>query len=445
VLALAVPAFVALVAEPLFLLADSAVVGHLGTTALAGLGVASVVLRAAVGSCVFLAYATTAAVARQVGAGHPRAALRQGVDGLWLAAGVGSVGSVVGFLLTGPLVAAFDPDPSVGDAATTYLRLSWLGVTPMLLVLAATGALRGFSDARTPLAVAVLGNAVNIALNVALVYGAGLGIAGSAVGTVLAQAGSAAALVAVVVRRARRGGVPLVPDLAGVRRVAGAGGPLVVRTLSLQAGLLAMTWAAARLGATALATHQLAMTLWTFLAFALDAVAIAAQTLTGAALGAGDVGRTRATTDWLVRVGLVSGVVTGLLLAVVAPLLGPLFTDDPSVVRALTAVLVVAALFQPVAGVVFVLDGVLIGAGDGRWLARAGTVVTALFVPAVVLAGILLQHRSGSGSVAGPASGPASGTAWLWLVFGALFMGGRGLALVLRARSADWMVTGAVR
>ena len=437
VLALAVPAFFALVAEPLFLLADAAVVGHLGTTELAGLGIASVVLRAVVGCCVFLAYATTAAVARQVGAGDPVAALRNGVDGLWLAGLLGVGLSALGAASTGLLVAAFDAGPAVADAATTYLALSWLGVTPMLLLLAATGVLRGFADARTPLVVAVAGNALNIGLNVWFVHGIGLGIGGSALGEVLAQAASAAALVGLVGRRARSAGVRLRPRGAGVRRAAHAGGPLLVRTLALQAGLVAMTWAATRLGATAVATHQLALTLWTFLAFALDAVAIAAQTLTGAALGAGDVARTRATTAWLVRVGLGSGVVTGVLLALSAPLLGPLFTDDPAVVATLTVVLLVAAVFQPVAGVVFVLDGVLIGAGDGRWLAWAGTAVTAVFVPAVVVGALALDTRQGGGS--------AVDTAWLWAGFGLLFMGGRGLALVLRARSAAWLVTGAVR
>ena len=211
----------------------------------------------------------------------------------------------------------------------------------------------------------------------------------------------------------------------------------MVRTLSLQGGLVAMTWGTSRLGATAVATHQLAMSVWTFLAFALDAVAIAAQTLTGTALGAGDVARTRATTDWLVRVGLVSGVVTGLLLAASAPLLGPLFTEDPAVVRALTVGLVVAACFQPVAGVVFGLDGVLIGAGAGRWLAVAGIVVTACFLPVVAVAASVLAQRAGVG--------PGAATAWLWAVFGLVFMGGRGLALVLRARGPSWMVTGAVR
>ena len=427
IVALAVPAFFALVTEPLLLLADSAIVGHLGTPELAGLGVASVVLRFAVGMCVFLAYGTTAAVAREVGAGARSRALAQGLDGLWLAVLVGAVGTVVGVALTAPLVGVFETSPEVADEATTYLRLGWLGLTPMLLVLAATGVLRGLHDTRTPLVVAVAANLANVALNVALVYGLDLGIGGSALGTDLAQLGAALALVGVLVRGARREGVPLRPDIPGVRRSARAGGPLVVRTLSLQTCLLAMTWAATGLGATAVATHQLAMSVWTFLAFALDALAIAAQAITGSALGAGDLGLTRRTTDRMIRLGLVAGAVTGLLLALTAPVLGPLFTEDDAVVALLARVLLVAALFQPVCGVVFVLDGVLIGAGDGRYLAAGGTVVSLLFVPVVLLlAGV----------------GTTAGLAWLWVAFGAVFLCGRAVVLVTRARGDRWMVIG---
>jgi putative MATE family efflux protein len=427
IVALAVPAFFALVTEPLFLLADSAIVGHLGTPELAGLGVASVVLRFAVGMCVFLAYGTTAAVAREVGAGQRAHALAQGVDGLWLAVLVGVVGTAAGVALTGPLVAAFGTPAEVADQATTYLRLGWLGLTPMLVVLAATGVLRGLHDTRTPLVVAVAANLANIALNLLLVYGLDLGIAGSAIGTDLAQLAAAAALVAVVVRGARREGAPLRPDLPGVRRSARAGGPLVVRTLSLQVCLVAMTWAAAGLGSTAVATNQLAMSVWTFLAFALDAVAIAAQAITGTALGAGDRDLTRRATDRIIRIGLVAGTVTGVLLALVAPVLGPLFTDDPDVVSLLGRVLLVAAVFQPVAGVVFVLDGVLIGAGDGRYLAIGGSVVTVLFVPVVLL---LAGHDA------------TARLTWLWCAFGLVFLGGRAMVLVTRARGDRWMVVG---
>ena len=224
------PAFLALVAEPLFLLADAAIVGHLGTPQLAGLGIAAVVLQTAVGLCVFLAYGTTASVARRVGAGDQKGALVQGVDGVWLAVLIGVVVTVLGLALTGPLVRAFGAGSSVEGFATTYLRIAWLGTIPLLVMLATTGVLRGLQDTRTPLVVAVLGNGVNIVLNLLLVYGVGafdgLGIAGSAIGTVLAQVLSALALLVVVVRGARASGASLAPDLPGIRSAGRAGVPL---------------------------------------------------------------------------------------------------------------------------------------------------------------------------------------------------------------------------
>ncbi len=432
---LAVPAFLALVAEPLFLMADAAIVGHLGTAPLAGLGLAGVVLQTAVGLCVFLAYGTTSSVARQLGAGDRRGALAQGIDGLWLAVLIGLLTTVAGVALAGPLVGLFGTSATVAGPATTYLRLAFLGTTPLLVMLAATGVLRGLQDTRTPLIVAVGANVLNVALNLLLVYGlgpvGGLGIAGSALGSVLAQLVSAAALTAVVVRAARRHGAPLRPDRAGIRAAAHAGAALVVRTLTLRAALLVTTYAVT-VGATSargqevdLATHQLASTLWSFLAFALDALAIAAQAITGRALGAGDVDGTRALTRRMVTWGAACGVVTGLLLAVASPLLGPLFTGDGAVHRALVPVLLVAALAQPVAGVVFVLDGVLIGAGDGSYLARGGLVTLAVYAPVVLLVA--------AGSL---------GLVAIWACFAGLFMGARLVVLVRRARGDAWLVTG---
>lgn len=433
ILRLAVPAFLALVAEPLFLLADAAVVGHLGTAELAGLGVAAAVLQTAVGLCVFLAYGTTAAVARRLGAVDLRGALTLGIDGLWLAVGIGVVVTVGGVLLTTPLVAAFGASAEVEGYAGTYLRIAFLGTTPLLLMLAATGVLRGLLDVRTPLLVAIAGNAVNVVLNVVLVHGAGpidgIGIAGSAWGSVVAQLLSALALVAVVARGARRHGASLRPDLRGVRAAARAGVALLVRTLTLRAALLVTTYAVV-LGAggeaTEIATHQLAMTLWTFLSFVLDAVAIAAQALTGRTLGAGDVAGTRATTRRMIAWGWWSGVVTGLLLAAVSPVVGRLFTDDPAVADRLVPVLLVAALGQPVAGVVFVLDGVLIGAGDGRYLATAGLVVFLGYAPLSLLAAAWWN----------------AGLVAVWAIFAAVLMGGRLLTLLRRARTDTWLRTG---
>ena len=168
---LAGPAFLALVAEPLFLLADAAIVGHLGTPQLAGLGIAGAVVQTAVGLCVFLAYGTTASVARRIGAGDARGALQQGVDGMWLAVLIGGITTLLGFVLADGLVGLFGPSAAVHAQATTYLRWAFFGVIPLLVMLAATGVLRGLQDTRTPLLVAVIGNLANIGLNYGLVYG----------------------------------------------------------------------------------------------------------------------------------------------------------------------------------------------------------------------------------------------------------------------------------
>src|SRR5271169_2872899 len=197
ILRLAVPAFGALVAEPLFLLADSAIVARLGTVPLGGLGVASQALTTLVGLSIFLAYGTTAAVARQLGAGHRDAAIRQGIDGLWLAAAIGLAVLAVGWPLAPQIAGAFGGTQAVTHQAVIYLRVSLLGAPSMLAVLAGTGVLRGLQDTRTPLLVAVIANAVNIGLNATFVLGLHWGIAGSAAGTVLAQSGSAAAYLVV--------------------------------------------------------------------------------------------------------------------------------------------------------------------------------------------------------------------------------------------------------
>ncbi len=436
ILRLALPAFLALVAEPLFLLSDAAIVGHLGTPELAGLGIAAVVLQTAVGLCVFLAYGTTASVARHLGAGDRSGALAQGIDGVWLAVLIGLLTTVAGVAATGPLVGVFGVGGEVADHATTYLRIAFLGTTPLLVMLATTGVLRGLQDTRTPLVVAVAGNGLNILLNVLLVYGVGsfdgLGIAGSAIGSVLAQLASAAALLTVVVRAARREGASLAPDLPGIRAAAHAAVALVVRTLTLRAALLVTTYAVATTEpadggsrTVDIATHQLAMTVWGFLAFVLDAIAIAAQAITGRYLGAGDVATTRAVTRRMIQWGVVSGLVTGVALGAASPWLGALFSGDQAVQDRLVPVLLVAALGQPIAGVVFVLDGVLIGAGDGTYLAWAGTLILVVYAPVAILLGVL-----------------GGGLVWIWISFCTVFMGARLVALLHRERTDRWLVTG---
>ncbi|KUG57064.1 MATE family efflux transporter [Serinicoccus chungangensis] len=431
ILRLAVPAFLALVAEPLFLLADSAIVGYLGTSALAGLGVASAVLLTAVNIFVFLAYGTTAVVARRLGAGDQRGAVSAGIDGIWLALLLGAAGAVVTAVLAGPLVQLFGDGPEVSAEAVTYLRWSALGIPSMLVVLAATGVLRGLQDTRTPLVASVVGFSANALLSLLLVHGVGWGIAGAAIGTVLAQTGMALGLVLVVVRGAGRLGSSLTFHGAGVLRAARGGIPLLVRTVALRAALLVTTWSAAGLGDEQLAAHQVAMTVWSTLAFALDALAIAAQALTGKTLGAGDREGTRAATTLMVRWSIWFGVIlTGVILALhrVIPL-G--FSQDLDVRSALGAALVVVALGQPIAGIAFILDGVLIGAGDTRWLAWAQTAATVAYLPMVL--GVRLSGVDGT-----------TGLVWLWVAFTG-FMTVRALLLWRRSRGETWMVVGAER
>ena len=431
---LAFPAFLTLLAEPLFLLADSAIIGHLGTTPLAGLGVASSILATATGVYVFLAYATTAVVARRIGAGRTAEAISGGIDGIWLATLLGIVTGIAVAFGAEPLVAAFGASPEATAHGAIYLRISAAGIPPMLIVLALTGLLRGMQDTRTPLIASTLAFSSNVILNFALVYGLHMGIAGAAIGTVIAQTGLALGLGGVVLRNARRAHASLRPAPAGILTAAVAGAPLLVRTLALRATLLLTTWVAARLGDVPVAAYQVSMTIWTFLAFALDALAIAGQALVGQALGSGDRDGSRELTRLLIRWSLWLGLVTGLITAALAPFVPALFTTDPAVRGALTAGLLVIALAQPVAAYAFLLDGVLIGAGDGKWLAATQV---GLFVAYVPVAFAIYSARGTLEEWGAPAA-----LAALWVGF-SLFMAGRALMLRQRSRGDAWMITGA--
>ncbi|MGW9039741.1 MATE family efflux transporter, partial [Streptomyces sp. NPDC055721] len=282
-------------------------------------------------------------------------------------------------------------------------------------------------DTRTPLYVAIGGFAVNGALNVGLVYGAGLGIAGSAWGTVIAQCGMAVAYLVVVVRGARRHGASLRPDPAGIRASAQAGAPLLVRTLSLRAVLMIATAVAARMGDAEVAAHQIILSLWSLMAFALDAIAIAGQAIIGRYLGANDAEGARQVCRRMVLWGVLSGAVLGALLIAARPLFVPLFTSDTTVQDTLLPALLVVALSQPISGVVFVLDGVLMGAGDGPYLAWAMLLTLVVFAPVALLVPVL-----------------GGGLAALWWAM-TLMMTVRMVTLWLRSRSGRWIVTGATR
>ncbi|MFU8947241.1 MATE family efflux transporter [Mycetocola zhadangensis] len=429
ILRLAVPALGALVAEPLFLLADSAMVGHLGVTPLAGLGLAGAVLQTIIGLMVFLAYATTPAVARRLGAGDERGAVSVGIDGIWLSLALGAVLGIAGFLATPLLLSWFQATPDVTAQANLYLSISMVGIPAMLLVFAATGLLRGLQDTRTPLLVAGIGFAANVVLNFVFIYLLDFGIAGSAVGTVIAQWGMAGVYLAVVMGHARRTHADVRPSRAGLSGSALSGGWLFVRTASLRAAILLATFVATGLGTGELAGFQVVMTIFTLTAFVLDALAIAAQALIGKGLGAADTAGVRAVLARCLTWGVGSGVVLGLVVAATSGVTGLLFTGDPELAALLTPSLVILGISTPLAGFVFVLDGVLIGAGDARYLALTGILNLACFVPLAAW-------------VASAAPTGASGLALLTAAFSLGYLAARAVTLGLRARTTAWMRTG---
>lgn len=422
---LALPALGALVVEPLFLLTDTALVGHLGATSLAAVGVASAVLQTVTGLLVFLAYATTPAVARALGSGDRRGAVHAGIDGMWLALGLGVVLTLVGWPLAGPLVDLFGAAPAVSAAATTYLTVSLVGLPGILVVTASTGLLRGLQDTRTPLVVATVGFVANGLLNAVLIYGLGWGVAGSAAGTVAVQWAMAAVYVVIAVRAARASGAPLRPGASGVARALRSGAWLFLRTASLRIAMLATIATATGLGTIGLATTQIGLTVFSTLAFALDALAIAGQALVGHALGARDADRVRLVTGRLVVLGIVGGVLLGVLTLAASGVLGPVFSDSEQVRSALPLVLVLIAAGLPVAGYVFVLDGVLIGAGDARYLALAGLVNLVVYLPLLWWLG--------------------DGLASLWAVFSFGYVGVRAVTLGLRAHRPGWIAAALAR
>jgi putative MATE family efflux protein len=383
IVSLALPALGALAAEPLYLLADTAIVGHLGTPQLAALALAATVLSTLVSLCIFLTYGTTARVSRLHGAGEHRAAGALAAQALWLALAVGAALAVAIAALAVPLVHGLGGRGHVAQLAVAYLRIASLGVPMALIALAGQGFLRGVGDLRTPLVVVVAANVANVGLELLLVYGLDLGLKGSAWGTVIAQAGMGAAFVAALLRApadSRR------PDRARIRSLVSIGAQLFVRTAALLGCFVFATSICARIGQASLGAHQIAFQLFGFLALVLDAIAIAGQVIVGRALGAGDAeaayAAARRMLEWSVGAGVVIG---GVLLALIG-VIPHAFTTDGAVIERAHAMWPLFCLLWPPAAIVFALDGILIGAGDARYLAGAMVVSAAVYAPLALAA-----------------------------------------------------------
>ena len=425
ILSLALPSLGALIAEPLFTVIDSTMVGHLGTPQLAGLGVASTVLNTAVGLFIFLAYSTTSLAGRHLGARRRDLAVRSGVEAMWLAGGLGLLAAILLAVFASPLLTWLGANEATLPHALGYLRASAPGLVGMFVVLAATGTLRGLQDTRTPLIAASAGAAFNAVANWVLMYPLGMGVAGSGLGTAITQTLMALFLGWMIVRAARREGVSLRPSTSGLFGAAVEGAPLLVRTLALRVALLATLSAVTAISTQALAAHQIVWTLWTFAAYVLDALAIAAQALAGFTAGTGERGAMHPLLRTLSRWGVSFGIAVGVALALTAPWITRIFTNDQTVIDYATVAIIVSAFFQPVAGYVFLLDGVLIGAGRGRYLAVAAVINLVVYAP-------LLWVIAHSASLT---ARPSLALALVWLAYSAVYTGMRALTNGLGARS----------
>ncbi|MDE1564899.1 MAG: MATE family efflux transporter [Actinotignum sanguinis] len=425
---LALPSLGSLLAEPLLVATDTVMVGHLGTGPLAGLALASTILTTLVGLCIFLAYATTSATARYVGAGRMKAALSQGMDGLWLA---GTLGVLLGAILAiwaPQILAVFGAEGIVITEGARYLRFSAAGLPGMLVVLAATGTLRGLGNTTTPFKVSVLGALVNIPLNFVFIYPAGLGLAGAGIGTAAAQTVMGVVLTGVVVHHAREHHAPLAPRGVGVLRALHDSVPLIVRSAVLRVLILLQITGATQLGTEALAANQITMTIWNFASYGLDALAMAAQILVGQASGAGDESRLRVVLGRCLSRGMSVGAVLGAATVLTSPLIVRIMSTAGDVRWLAFWGLLVIAVFFPIASVAFILDGVLIGAGDLTTLAWMMFIPLALYGPMVLA---LLEWTSGQ-----------PGFIWLWIGYAGVCMSARALPMYLRVRGEKWVQLG---
>jgi MATE family, multidrug efflux pump len=382
ILRLALPALGALAAEPLYVLADTAIVGHLGRPQIAALGLAGAVLSGAFTIFNFLTYGTTAVVARASGAGRHERAARLAAQALWASLAIGIALLVACEAAGGPLLRALGGHGRSGHYALVYLRIGALGLPAALVALGGQGYLRGVANLRRPLEIVVAANVVNLALEVLFVYGLHWGIAGSAAGTAIAQAGMGVAFAVELLRPHAESKRPSLREMKPMVRV---GGQIFVRTTALYASFLVAASVLARVGDAPLGAHQIAFQLYVFLALVLDAVAIAGQVIVGRMLGAGDADGAYAAAVRMIGWSVVVGLVFGVVLAPLAHAIPRGFTSDPAVLSQAAKLWPLFALMQPLAGAVFALDGILIGAGDTAYLMWSMLAASAVYIAIAAL------------------------------------------------------------
>jgi MATE family, multidrug efflux pump len=382
---LALPALGALAAEPLYLLADTAIVGHLGTPQLAALALASTLLTGLATFCNFLVYGVTAQVARLHGAGERDRAGAVGPQALWVALMIGIPVAALAAALAPVAIGVLGGSGQIASMATTFLRIGCIGLPCALIAMAGQGYQRGIGQLRGPLVVIVVANALNVALELLFVYAFGWGLTGSAWGTVIAQIGMAVVFT-VTLLSAPTGIFGRRPRWSLMHPLLRMGGALVVRTASLYGAFLVASAVLARVGSASLAAHQIGMQIFNLLALVLDAIAIAGQVIVGRNLGAGDGEAARASAIRMIELSVAGGIAIAIALMALRGVIPRVFTSDPRVIERTEALWPMLALMQPFGAAVFALDGILLGAGETSYLAWSMLLSSVVYVGLALLA-----------------------------------------------------------
>lgn len=453
---LALPTFGQLIAEPVFILIDTAIVGHIGDDALAGLSIGSTVILTTVGLCIFLAYSTTSQVAQLIGGGKRRQGLQAGINGMWLAVVLGTLISIGVMVFSSQLCWALGARGAVHAQALLYTRALAFSIPGALLVYAANGIFRGLFKVRITLVAAVGGAIVNTVLDFLFIYGFGWGIAGSGFATLIAQWLMAGFLSVLACRWATSSGARLAPQLKGILSNAADGLPLFIRTLALRASLVATVAAAAHMGTVVLASYQAVNSMWNLALNMLDAIGIAGQSVVGEAIGRRrrehlGTDEVHALVGTSAKAGFLMGIAVGAILIISSFQLSGVFTPNPTIRHLIVVGMIVVGIFCPMQGWVWALDGVLIGAGDYRYLAVTSIISSVVYLLALGALMVTVGESggvetgnatAGAASAAAGANGPWNATYLviaLWLVFNLFFMGSRGVGNGLRARSDKWL------
>jgi len=426
---LAWPVIFAFSIESLVGMLDMLMVGRLGSTAVASVGVGVQIL-SAIDSAMFAAgTGALAVVARYVGAGDLRGAEEALQQSILAAFGI-ALALVVPVLVFAPaLIAAFRVEPAVVAAATPFVRIVMLGVPCAAVLFVILSSLRGAGDTRTPLAIGCVVGIVNVGGAWLLIFGRlglpALGVEGAALATALAFTTGATLGLWLLQRgglllRLDRGRWRLQPAI--VRRVLRIGYPAAIEHLLMQVGFIFYVVFAARYGTAAVAAYFIGVRILALSFLPGIGFAAAAGTLVGQGLGAGRVHQAAHSARAAVELAIGLMTAAGVAIYLFATPIARLFVDDPAVIADTVPFIHVLAALQPLMAIDFTLGGALRGAGDTR------------FPLATVLIGFYLC-RLGAAWLVTFALG--LGVVWLWLALVGDYLT-RALLKGWRFRSGAW-------